>query len=216
MNIPMDNDNLDRRAEEKRLKKEGRIPPGQSLTLKFPVLHYGGIPEFHPATWNLHIWGQVKEDIRINWAEFLELPRTKVLMDIHCVTRWSKADTLWEGVSVKTLIDLNLIQLLPDVTHVMQHAEHGYTVNLPLEVILQDNFLLATHMNGKQISPDHGYPLRGVVGAIPGQPELATPYLWKGAKWLRGLEFMNQDRRGFWEKAGYSNTADVWAEDRFA
>ena len=98
----------------------------------------------------------------------------------------------------------------------MQHAEHGYTVNLPLEVILQDNFLLATHMNGKQISPDHGYPLRGVVGAIPGQPELATPYLWKGAKWLRGLEFMNQDRRGFWEKAGYSNTADVWAEDRFA
>ena len=217
MNSPINNhnDNLDRRAEEKRLKKEGRIPPGQSLTLKFPVLHYGGIPEFHPATWNLHIWGQVKEDIRINWAEFLELPRTKVLMDIHCVTRWSKADTLWEGVSVKTLIDLNLIQLLPDVTHVMQHAEHGYTVNLPLEVILQDNFLLATHVNGKQISPDHGYPLRGVVGAIPGQPELATPYLWKGAKWLRGLEFMNQDRRGFWEKAGYSNTADVWNEERF-
>jgi len=218
MNSPVNNsnDNLDRRKEEKRIKNEGRLPPGQSLTLKFPVLHYGDIPEFHPVTWNLHIWGQVKDSVRITWAEFLELPRTKVLMDIHCVTRWSKADTLWEGVSVKTLIDLGLIQMLPNVTHVMQHAEFGYTVNLPLEVVLQDNFLLATQMNGKPLSAEHGYPLRGVVGAIPGQPELRSPYLWKGAKWLRGLEFMDQDRRGFWEKAGYSNTADVWTEDRFA
>jgi DMSO/TMAO reductase YedYZ molybdopterin-dependent catalytic subunit len=218
MNSPVNSnyDNLDRRKEEKRIKNEGRLPPGQSLTLKFPVLHYGDIPEFHPVTWNLHIWGQVKDSVRINWAEFIELPRTKVLMDIHCVTRWSKADTLWEGVSLKTLVDLGLIQMVPNVTHVMQHAEFGYTVNLPLEVVLQDNFLLATHMNGKPISVEHGFPLRGVVGAIPGQPELASPYFWKGAKWLRGLEFMKQDRRGFWEKAGYSNTADVWTEDRFA
>jgi len=218
MNTPdsMNNENLDRREEERRIRQEGRLPPGQSLTLKFPVLHYGDIPEFHPTTWNLHLWGHVKESVRINWAEFNELPRTSVLMDIHCVTRWSKADTLWEGVSVHTLIDLGYIQLLPNVTHVMQHAEYGYTVNLPVEVVLQENFLLATHLNGKAITPEHGYPLRGVVGAIPGKPELASPYLWKGAKWLRGLEFMTQDRRGFWEKAGYSNSADVWNEERFS
>ena len=97
----------------------------------------------------------------------------------------------------------------------MQHAEYGFTVNLPLEVALQDNFLLATHFNGEPISPDHGYPLRGVVGAIPGRDDLTTPYLWKGAKWLRGLEFMAQDQPGFWEQAGYHNEADVWKEERF-
>jgi len=207
---------LDRREEERRIKSEGRLPPGQSLTLKFPVLHYGDIPEFHPESWNLHLWGHVKEPVRLNWLEFNELPRTRVLMDIHCVTRWSKADTLWEGVSVNTLIEEGLLSLLPGVTHVMQHAEYGYTVNLPVEVVLQENFLLATHLNGKPITPEHGYPLRGVVGAIPGKLELTSPYLWKGAKWLRGLEFMTKDRRGFWEKAGYSNTADIWKEERFA
>ncbi len=99
--------------------------------------------------------------------------------------------------------------------HVLQHAEYGFTVNLPLEVVLQDNFLLATHVDGQPITPDHGYPLRGVVGAIPGRPDLATPYFWKGAKWLRGLEFLTQDQPGFWEQAGYHNDADVWKEERF-
>jgi DMSO/TMAO reductase YedYZ molybdopterin-dependent catalytic subunit len=98
----------------------------------------------------------------------------------------------------------------------MQHAEYGFTVNLPLAVVLQDNFLLATHFNGQPIEPDHGYPLRGVVGAIPGRDDLQTPYLWKGAKWLRGLEFMSRDRLGFWEQAGYHNNADIWKEQRFA
>ena len=205
-----------RKEAEDRVRGEGRLPPGQSLTQKFPVLHYGPVPPFNAATWDFRISGKVEEEVTWTWDEFNQLPRTTLVMDIHCVTRWSKADTLWEGVSMKTLVDLGLIQMLPNVTHVMQHAEFGYTVNLPLEVVLQDNFLLATHMNGKPISPEHGFPLRGVVGAIPGQPELTTPYLWKGAKWLRGLEFMDQDQRGFWEKAGYSNTADVWTEDRFA
>ncbi len=206
----------DRRKEEERIRNEGRLPPGQALTVKFPVLHYGPVPPFNPATWDFRVWGEVEEEKAWTWEEFNRLPRTQATMDIHCVTRWSKADTLWEGVSVRTLVDQGLIKLKPEAAHVMQHAEYGFTVNLPLEVVLQENFLLATHFNGEPISPDHGYPLRGVVGAIPGRADLASPYLWKGAKWLRGLEFMSRDRLGFWEKAGYSNSADIWKEERFA
>ncbi len=136
-------------------------------------------------------------------------------MDLHCVTRWSKFDTVWEGVSVRTLVEQGLIQPEPTAKFVMQHAEFGYTTNLPLEVVLQENFLLATHFNGEPISPDHGYPLRGVIGAIPGRQDLKDPYLWKGAKWLRGLEFMTEDRPGFWEMAGYHNEGDAWKEERF-
>ena len=205
-----------RRKEEERLRNGNRLPPGQSLTLKFPVLHYGAVPSFNPATWDFRIWGEVEEEVRWNWDEFNRLPRTHVTIDLHCVTRWSKADTVWEGVSVRTLVEQGLIKLKPPAQFVMQHAEYGFTVNLPLAVVLQDNFLLATHFNGKPIEPDHGYPLRGVVGAIPGRDDLQTPYLWKGAKWLRGLEFMNRDRLGFWEQAGYHNEADVWEEQRFA
>jgi DMSO/TMAO reductase YedYZ molybdopterin-dependent catalytic subunit len=173
------------------------------------------VPHFNAATWDFRVWGEVEQEKSWTWNEFNELPRSKVEMDIHCVTRWSKFDTSWEGVSVKTLVDNGLIKIKSDVTHVMQHAEYGFTVNLPLEVVLQDNFLMATHFNGEVISADHGYPLRGVVGFIPGNENLETPYLWKGAKWLRSLEFMTRDRRGFWEQAGYHNRADVWKEERF-
>ena len=206
----------DRRKEEERLRLEKRLPPGQALTLKFPVLHYGPVPAFNPATWDFRVWGEVENEVRWSWDEFNHLPRTKVTIDLHCVTRWSKADTVWEGVSLRTLVDQGLIKIKPAAQFVMQHAEFGFTVNLPLEVVLQENFLMATHYNGQPIEPDHGYPLRGVVGAIPGRDDLQTPYLWKGAKWLRGLEFMNRDQRGFWEQAGYSNTADVWKEERFS
>ena len=206
----------DRRKEEDRIRKENRLPPGQALTLKFPVLHYGPVPPFNPATWDFRVWGEVEKEVRWAWDEFNQLPRTKVTIDIHCVTRWSKADTVWEGVSVRTLVDKGLVKLKPSAQFVMQHAEYGFTVNVPLEVVLQENFLLATHFNGEPITPDHGFPLRGVVGAIPGRDDLQTPYLWKGAKWLRGLEFMSRDRLGFWEQAGYSNSADVWKEERFA
>ena len=205
----------DRRKEEVRVRSEGRLPPGQSLTLKFPVLHYGPVPAFKPATWDFRVWGEVEAERRWTWAEFNQLPRTKMRMDIHCVTRWSKFDTTWEGVSVKTLVQEGLIKIKPEATHVMQHAEYGFTVNLPLNVVLQDNFLMATHFNGEPITPDHGYPVRGVVGFIPGEADLVTPYFWKGAKWLRSLEFMRGDRRGFWEEAGYHNRADVWKEERF-
>jgi DMSO/TMAO reductase YedYZ molybdopterin-dependent catalytic subunit len=205
----------DRRKEEERVRKEGRLPPGQALTLKFPVLHYGPVPTFNPATWDLRAWGEVEQEKRWNWNEFNQLPRTKMVMDIHCVTKWSKFDTLWEGVSVKTLVEQGLLKLKPTAKYVMQHAEYGFTVNLPLEVVLQDNFLMATHFDGQPIDADHGYPLRGVVGYLPSKPGMETPYFWKGAKWLRGLEFMPTDKRGFWEQAGYHNRADVWKEERF-
>jgi len=204
-----------RKEDEERIRREGRLPPGQSLTQKFPVLHYGPVPVFNPATWNFNVWGEVEEPRQWTWDEFSRLPRTHLLMDIHCVTRWSKFDTEWEGVSVRALIDQGLVKPRPTAKYVIQHAEFGFTANLPLEVVLADNFLMATHFNGEPLSPDHGYPLRGVVGYIPGREDLMTPYFWKGAKWLRGLEFTAHDRPGFWEQAGYHNEADAWKEQRF-
>lgn len=206
---------FNRREEEQRVALGGRLPPGQSLTQKFPVLHYGPVPRFNPATWNLKIWGEVENEIVWTWDQVQRLPRTQMIMDIHCVTRWSKFDTLWEGISVRTLIDQGTIKIKPGARHVIQHAEYGFTVNLPLEVVLADNFLLATHFDGQPLTPDHGYPLRGIIGHIPGRDELKTPYFWKGAKWLRGLEFSVEDKPGFWEQAGYHNEADVWKEERF-
>lgn len=209
-------ENPDRRREEEgRIRKMGRLPPGQALTLKFPVLHYGPVPKFNPAVWTFRIWGEVEEEKKWDWNAFNQLPRTKIVMDIHCVTRWSKVDTIWEGVSVRTLVGQGIIKPKPESTHVMQHAEYGFTTNLPLEIIMQENFLLATHFNGKPLTPDHGFPLRGVVGFIPGRNDLETPYFWKGAKWLRSLEFIAHDRKGFWEQAGYHNRADVWKEERY-
>jgi DMSO/TMAO reductase YedYZ molybdopterin-dependent catalytic subunit len=205
-----------RKEEEERIQKEGRLPPGQSLTQKFPVLHYGPVPTFNAATWDFRVWGEVESQVVWSWHEFMQLPRTTLVMDIHCVTRWSKFDTEWQGVSVRTLIEQGFIKPLPKANFVIQHAEYGFTANLPIEVVLQDNFLLATHYNGEPLTPDHGYPLRGVVGHIPARDDLKTPYFWKGAKWLRGLEFSVYDRPGFWEQAGYHNEADIWEEQRFA
>jgi DMSO/TMAO reductase YedYZ molybdopterin-dependent catalytic subunit len=206
---------MGRKREEQRLAQEGRLPPGQSLTQKFPVLHYGPVPAFTPATWDFRVWGEVEQERRWTWDEFQALPRTRLEMDIHCVTRWSKFGTVWEGVSVRTLVENGLITPKPAARFVLQHAEYGYTTNLPLEIVLADNFLMATHFNGEPLTADHGYPLRGVVGYIVGREDLKTPYFWKGAKWLRGLEFMRQDRLGFWEQAGYHNEADIWEEQRF-
>ena len=204
-----------RREQQQKYQKAGRLPPGQALTQKFPILHLGPVPEFNAATWDLRLWGEVEQQVRWTWDQFLQLPRTTVTMDLHCVTKWSMFDTVWEGVSVRTLVDQGLLKLKPTARYVMQHAEYGYTVNLPLEVVLAENFILATHYNGQPITPEHGYPLRGVVGNIAGRDDLKTPYLWKGAKWLRGLEFMPRDRIGFWEQRGYHNEADVWKEERF-
>lgn len=206
---------FNRKELEEQSKREGRLPPGQALTQKFPVLHYGPVPVFNIATWDFRIWGEVVEPSVWSWEEFNQLPHISLSMDIHCVTRWSKLDTIWGGVSVRSLVDHGFIKLYPTAKYVLQHAEYGFTVNLPLEVVLADNFLLATHFNGQPLSPDHGAPLRGVVGNIPGREDLKTTYFWKGAKWLRALEFMAHDQPGFWEQAGYHNEADVWKEERF-
>lgn len=205
---------VNRQQQEKQMNQEGRLPPGQSLTQKFPVLHYGGVPHFNPETWTLRIWGEVKKEIIWTWEEFSALPRTEIQMDIHCVTRWSKFDTIWKGVAVQTLVDEGLIQPLAGAANVLQHTDGVYTANLPLEIVLQENFLLATHYDGKPLTPEHGFPVRGIVGQFPGRTDLKTPYFWKGAKWLTGLEFLTEDQLGFWEKAGYHNEGDIWKEQR--
>lgn len=208
--------NPSRQEEEKYMEKEGRLPPGQSLTQKFPVLHYGNIPEIDLNSWKFRVWGEVEQDLSWTWEEFSRLPRAEIKMDVHCVTRWSMFDTIWKGVSPQVLIEQEIIKLKPEVSFVIQHAAGGYTTNLPLEVFLQDNFLLATHFNGEPLTPTHGYPLRGVVGYIPekDRDNQRSPYFWKGAKWLTGLEFIIEDKPGFWEKAGYHNEGDVWKEQR--
>jgi DMSO/TMAO reductase YedYZ molybdopterin-dependent catalytic subunit len=205
---------MNRKDEEKFYQQEGRLPPGQSLTQKFPVLHYGPVPDFEPTTWDFRVWGEVEKEVTWAWDEFQQLPRRELEMDVHCVTRWSKFNTLWEGISLRLLVEQGLIQPKPNARFVLQHAEFGYTTNLPLEIMLADNFLLATHFNGEPLTPEHGYPLRGVIGKIPGRQDLKVPYFWKGAKWLRGLEFMTDDQFGFWERSGYHNEGDVWKEQR--
>lgn len=207
---------FDRKREEDRLQKANRLPPGQVITEKFPVLHYGPVPAVDLMTWNFKVWGEVEKPLTLTWEEFNRLPRTRLKMDIHCVTRWSKADTEWEGVAVRSLLEAGLVKPLAAARFVLQAAEFGFSANLPLEVVLADNFLLATHYDGLPLTPEHGFPLRGVVGAIPGRSDLKVPYLWKGAKWLRGLQFMVKDQPGFWEQAGYHNDADVWLEERYA
>jgi DMSO/TMAO reductase YedYZ molybdopterin-dependent catalytic subunit len=205
-----------RRNLEGKISQEGRLPPGQSLTVKFPVLHYGPVPAFDPSSWEFRVWGEVDQEVTWTWDEFLELPRTKIKMDIHCVTRWSKFDTEWEGVSLQELVQQEIIKVKQSAKFLLQHCDYGYSTNIPISVAMSDNFLLSTHFDGQPLTPDHGYPLRGVVGAIPGREDMKDIYLWKGGKWLRGLEFMPEDRMGFWEQAGYHNDADVWDEQRFA
>lgn len=193
-----------------------RIPPGQFLTARFPVLHYGPVPGFNPDTWTFRVWGEVEKPLVLTWKEFSELPRTSLTMDIHCVTTWSKLDTHWEGVTLKTLKALGLVKPTPDARYVIQHAEYGYTANLPIDAVDADNFLLATHYEGEPLTAEHGAPLRGIAGAIPGRMALKDVYFWKGAKWLRGLELSANDQLGFWEQVGYHNDADVWLEQRRA
>ena len=207
------NDPGQRREEEERMRQEGRLPPGQSLTSGFPVGQYGPIPDFDPLTWDFRLFGELEEQCCWDWPAFNTQPRTRVKLDIHCVTRWSKFDTLWEGVSLRRLLDMGIIKLKPFARFVVQHCEGGFTTNLPLEVVLAPNFLLATHFDGRPLEPGHGYPLRAVVGSIPGTG-FRTPYFWKGGKWLRALEFLPDDKPGFWERGGYHNDGDVWLEQR--
>jgi DMSO/TMAO reductase YedYZ molybdopterin-dependent catalytic subunit len=199
----MSDDQTNRRNEEQRLKAEGRIPPGQSVTQKFPVLHYGPIPTFNEATWDLRVFGEVENEKRWTWAEFQQLPTVQVKVDIHCVTGWSKFDTVWEGPLFRDFVQL--FGLKPTAKYVIAHSEYGFTTNLPLEAMLEDNVLLAWKFNGQYIEPDHGFPVRTLV---------PQRYFWKSAKWLRKLEFSSVDKPGFWEQAGYHNEGHPWKEER--
>jgi DMSO/TMAO reductase YedYZ molybdopterin-dependent catalytic subunit len=203
-----------RKEMDEKMRKEGRLPPGQAATDRFPVLHYGPVPYFSEISWNFRIWGEVEEPLILNWKEFSQLPRKLMTYDLHCVTHWSKFDTLWEGVTVQSLIDAGLLKIKPSARFVIQHAENNFSANLPIDIVLSNRFIMATHFDNKPLTPEHGLPLRGLVGAIPGQKSDQDVYLWKGAKWLRGLEFTPEDHPGFWERAGYNNSANIWKEER--
>lgn len=181
-----------------------RTPPGQILTRDWPVLHYGNVPRVNLETWRFRIFGLVDHEVTLTYPEFMALPRTKVACDIHCVTHWSRLDNEFEGVLFRDV--LKLVAPRPDATHVMFHAEGGWTTNLPLADLLRDDVLFAWRWNGQDITPEHGWPLRTVV------PHL---YFWKSAKWVRGMEFMREDRPGFWEKNGYHRRGDPWSEERY-
>ena len=193
----------ERRERERQMKAEGRLPPGQSLTLKWPVLHYGSVPRFDPATWDFRAYGLVANPVRWGWAEFSKLPRVERTSDFHCVTRWSRFDNRWSGVAVREI--LKLVQPRPEARYVLVHAEQGYTANVPLVDLDREEVLVATHHDGEPLSPDHGYPARLIV------PHL---YGWKSVKWVRGFEFLDQDEAGFWEQNGYHRYGDAWKEQR--
>jgi DMSO/TMAO reductase YedYZ molybdopterin-dependent catalytic subunit len=182
-----------------------RIPPGQFLTQRWPILHYGPVPSFDPASWDLHIYGQVENELRFSWEEFLTLPRIVVNSDMHCVTRWSKLDNEWEGVSTRFVVEAAGVK--PEARHVLFHCEGGYTSNVPIEVFSDQDVILALKHDGEDLTPEHGFPLRVVI---------PKRYAWKSAKWLRGIEFLAEDRPGFWEQYGYNNNADFSKEERFA
>ena len=182
-----------------------RLPPGQYLPRGWPALHYGRVPEFVEPRWSLEVFGETAdgERTRWDWAGFGALPRTEITADFHCVTKFTLLDNVWRGVAGPTLLEL--APPSSDVTHVMVWAEYGYSANLTLEDFRAS--LLATHRNGEPLTPEHGYPLRLVV------PHL---YAWKGPKWVRSVEYMDTDRRGFWEERGYHNRADPWQEQRYS
>lgn len=200
-------DRIARRNERRRLEEEaeaqGRIPPGQSLTIKWPVLSAGSVPTFDPATWRFRIFGLVREPVAFTWEEFRDLPWDSRTNDIHCVTRWSKLDNVWEGIPARDV--LSRAQLDPAARYVMVHAP-GYTANLSLADLMEYDALFAFTHNGAPLPAEHGGPVRLVV------PKL---YFWKSVKWVNGLELLEEDRPGFWEVRGYNMHGDPWAEERF-
>jgi DMSO/TMAO reductase YedYZ molybdopterin-dependent catalytic subunit len=199
-----------RSKAERKVEEAGydpaRLPPGQYLTEKWPVLHAGSVARYDDlGAWSLRIFGEVENELELSWQQFNELPRASNVQDIHCVTRWSKFDTRFEGVHWRELAQL--ARPTSAARFVVAHAEAGFTSNVPLSFLEDENAILATHGDGEPLTPDHGAPLRLV---IPGK------YFWKSAKWLRGIELTSADRPGFWERYGYHNDADPWAEERYS
>lgn len=181
-----------------------RLPPGQRLVENWPVLHYGGMPRIEMDAWDFKIVGLVPEELTFNWEQFMALPQTSLRTDIHCVTTWSRYDNDWEGVRFQEL--LKLANPLPEATHVIFHCHGGYTTNLPIEDLDRPDVLMVHSHDGERLTEEHGAPLRGMV------PHL---YFWKSAKWVRGIEFVAQDRPGFWEMYGYHMRGDPWNEERY-
>jgi DMSO/TMAO reductase YedYZ molybdopterin-dependent catalytic subunit len=192
-----------RRQAEKLGIDPARVPPGQYLTEGFPVLTVGPNPAFDLSTWDFQVYGEVEDELQLSWDELLALPQKDVVVDIHCVTRWSKLDTSWRGVAVSDLLERAKVK--PDGKFVMAYSDGGYTTNLPLGAVLDDDVLLAHTYDGKPLERDHGGPLRLLV---------PKRYFWKSAKFVRKLEVMSEDRMGFWELNGYHNDADPWKEQR--
>jgi DMSO/TMAO reductase YedYZ molybdopterin-dependent catalytic subunit len=184
--------------------RTNRVPPGQSQTQNWPVLHYGGVPKISTSKWTLRLFGLVQKEKTLDYTEFMALPQSKVFSDIHCVTTWSRLDNLWEGVSAGQL--KNSVVISPQAAFVIVHAANNFTTNIPQADFFEPDVLLAVKHNHEPISAEHGGPVRLVV------PKL---YFWKSAKWISGLEFTATDRPGFWEKAGYHNHGDPWKEERY-
>src|ERR671936_96711 len=181
-----------------------RLPPGQVLTDKWPVLTYGRTPLCDMSRWQLRLFGAVSSPASLSWAQLLDLPRTEITADMHCVTTWSRLDNKWEGVSFRELT--RLVQPLTQARFVIAHCDSGYTTSLPVEALNDDDVLLAYRHDGVELPAEHGGPLRLVV---------PKRYAWKSAKWLEGLEWSERDRLGFWERNGYNNNADPWLEERY-
>lgn len=181
------------------------MPPGQRVIENWPVLTAGQVPRIDLKRWSFRVWGEVEEELTLNWQEFIALPKTTVSADVHCVEGWSIVGNAWEGVTFREL--MKRIHPKPRARHVMVHCDGDYTTNVSLEDLMGDNVLFAYKHNGQELTPEHGWPLRLVV------PKL---YFWKSAKWVRGLCFMNEDRLGFWESRGYHHRGDVWQEERYS
>jgi DMSO/TMAO reductase YedYZ molybdopterin-dependent catalytic subunit len=181
-----------------------RLPPGQYLTEKWPVLHAGDVPDVDLATWRLRVFGEVEEEISLDYEELRKLPATDVTTDIHCVTRWSRFDAGFRGVHWRELAQR--CRPRPSAHFVVAHAEAGFAANLPLAALDEENALVVYEADGEALTAEHGGPVRLVV---------PSRYFWKSAKWLDGLELTASDRPGFWERYGYHNDADPWREERY-
>ncbi len=184
--------------------REDRVPPGQKVTETLRVLHYKNIPSVSISEWSFKITGLVRKEIEMTYREFMNLPRVKVISDAHCVTGWSALDLEWEGIS--TSVAKELSRPLPEARYVMVYSSDGYTTNLPLSHFFKPDSLFALKLNGDPISPQHGFPVRLVVPGL---------YFWKSAKWVTGIEFMKEDRPGYWEERGYHMHGDPWKEERY-
>lgn len=196
------------RKGDKELEQRGidpaRVPPGQYVTDRFPVLHAGVVPEIDLGQWDFKVMGLVTQDLRWTLDEIKQMPVSTQTADIHCVTKWSKLDTRWTGVRITDF--MSHVELLDTATHVLVQAEHGYTANLPLADFLRPDNLLAWEFDGEALTLEHGWPLRLVV------PHL---YFWKSVKWVRSFRFLDHDVAGFWERNGYHMYGDPFREQRY-